>query len=117
MDQFADAGSTPAASTEAPHDLAVVGGLVVGASAEAGGVRGRSEATDATGAPKGAAAEHFRVRAERNEVLTRTLARLSSCPARRPRDPSPGQTAGPSRRLHFGILMRSNEDGLVMGFA
>ena len=28
-------GSTPAASTEAPHDLAVVGGFVVGAVSEA----------------------------------------------------------------------------------
>jgi hypothetical protein len=44
-DRFADAGSTPAASTEAPHDLAVVGGFVAGASEEAAGVRGRSEAT------------------------------------------------------------------------
>jgi len=40
-------GSTPAASTEAPHDLAVVGGFVVGASEEAAGVRGCRDATDA----------------------------------------------------------------------
>jgi len=78
-------GSTPAASTEAPHDLAVVGGFVVGLQR-----RRRESAAVATRqtraeAPEGAAAEPCRVRAERNDELVRASARLIPWPARRPR--------------------------------